>query len=483
MGESGLRCAGTVDLTRRVESREPVQLIYIAYQAERMERKEDVMMMKKSAALWAALLAVVLLVAACGPAVTEEEAVELTRQAESGDVTEEGGAETEAAGEVAPELDPVAPAGPGLPEVDGPSTVTDSGLEYIETRAGDGEPPNEGDILTMQLVGMLEDGTRFADTYADGQPIIAPLTELDLFEGWREGMLLMNVGGAGRLIIPPELAFGDQGAGGIIPPNATIILDVELVSAEAPPEPATVDAGDLTTTDSGLQYFDLVEGDGDQPEQGQDVVVEYRVWLQDGNTFIASSADDGQPLTFTLGSEQGVLPGWDEGVATMNVGGTRYLVIPPDLALGETGGGRIPPNATLIMEVELLDALPLRLPTEVPESDFTVTDSGLQYFDLVEGDGESPAEGDFVTVDYTGWTTDNVKFDSSLDAGVPFTFQLGTGGVIQGWDEGVADMRVGGTRQLVIPAELAYGDTGAGAQIPPGATLIFEVTLLSFESP
>lgn len=440
-------------------------------------------MKKNTTMLLAALLAIVLLVAACGPAVTEEEAAELTRQAETGEVAEENGEETESVTEAGPELEPVEPAGPGVPEVEGIRTVTDSGLEYIETVQGGGLPPNEGDILTMQIVGMLEDGTRFADTYADGQPIVAPLTDNDLFPGWKEGMFLINEGGKGRLIIPPELAFGEQGAGGIIPPNATIIMDVELISAEAPPEPTAVDEGDLTTTDSGLQYFDLVEGDGDQPETGQDVVVDYTVWLQDGNSFIASSIDEGQPLTFTLGSEQGVLPGWDEGVSTMRVGGTRYLVIPPELALGETGGGRIPPNATLIMEVELLDALPLQLPTEVPESDFTVTDSGLKYFDLVEGDGESPAQGDFVTVNYTGWTTDNIKFDSSLDAGVPFTFQLGTGGVIQGWDEGVADMKVGGTRQLVIPADLAYGDSGSGAAIPPGATLIFEVTLLGFESP
>ncbi len=442
------------------------------------------MMKKNAASLWAALLAVVLLVAACGPAVTEEQAGELTREAEAAGVAEEGGAEAEAPVEAGPELDLGAPAGPGVPEVDGVSTVTDSGLEYIETSQGGGLPPNEGDILTMQIVGMLEDGTRFADTYTDGQPIIAPLTDNDLFPGWKEGMFLINEGGMGRLIIPPELAFGEQGAGGIIPPNSTIIIDVELLSVEAPPQPTAVDAGDLTTTDSGLQYVDLVEGDGDQPVDGQDVVVDYQVWLQDEtNTFIASSTQEGQPLTFTLGSEQGVLPGWDEGVSTMQVGGKRYLVLPPELALGETGGGRIPPNATLIMEVELLDALPLQLPTEVPESDFTVTDSGLMYFDLVEGDGESPAQGDFVTVNYTGWTTDNIKFDSSLDAGVPFTFQLGTGGVIAGWDEGVADMKVGGTRQLVIPSDLAYGDSGSGAAIPPGATLVFEVTLLGFESP
>ncbi len=165
----------------------------------------------------------------------------------------------------------------------------------------------------------------------------------------------------------------------------------------------------------------------------------------------------------------------------MQPGGKRYLVIPPELALGEEGGGRIPPNAVIIMEVELLEVKPLLLPTEISEEDFTVTDSGLRYYDIVEGDGAEATSGSTVTVNYTGWLTDNVKFDSSLDSGVPFPFTLGTGAVIPGWDEGLVGMKVGGIRQLVIPAELGYGETGSG-MIPPGATLIFEVELLDVQA-
>ena len=224
----------------------------------------------------------------------------------------------------------------------------------------------------------------------------------------------------------------------------------------------------------------IVEGEGELPVTGQEVVVNYTAWLQDGGLFVASSDSVGEPLTFALGSDLGVFPGWNEGVSTMKKGGKRYLVIPAELALGEQGGGRVPPNATLIMEVELVDILPLSLPTEVSEDDFTTTESGLKYYDIVVGDGPTAETGNTVTVNYTGWLTDNVKFDSSLDSGVPFPFTLGTGAVIAGWDEGVAGMRVGGKRQLVIPAELGYGETGSGL-IPPGATLIFDVELLDVQ--
>lgn len=106
------------------------------------------------------------------------------------------------------------------------------------------------------------------------------------------------------------------------------------------------------------------------------------------------------------------------------------------------------------------------------------TASGLKYEDLVVGTGATARAGSDVTVHYTGWLENGTKFDSSRDRGEPFTFRLGTGMVIPGWDEGVAGMQVGGKRKLIIPPQLAYGATGAGGVIPPNATLIFEVELL-----
>jgi peptidylprolyl isomerase len=385
---------------------------------------------------------------------------------------------TSATTETAPQGTPQATPTPYVLEG---ATTTDSGLQYLDLSVGDGRAPESGDLVTMNFIGTLPDGTVFANTQSSGKPITVQYDRGQLLPGWEEGLGHMKAGGTAQMVLPPELAFGSQGYGSI-PPDTQIILEVDLLSVEKPPQPTSVAQSDLTTTASGLQYADLTTGDGTKVISGTIVTTHFTIWVQNGDTndYVVSSKGN-DPLTFAEGSGTTVFPGWEEGMLGMQVGGKRLLIIPPDLALGEQGGNGIPPNSTLVMEVELTDAKEPVTMTQVPAEDYTTTESGLKYYDIVEGDGETPQAGQTVVVNYTGWLQDGTKFDSSVERGQPFSFVLGTGGVIPGWDEGVASMKVGGKRQLVIPPELAYGDAGSGGVIPPGATLIFDVELLSIQ--
>ena len=113
-----------------------------------------------------------------------------------------------------------------------------------------------------------------------------------------------------------------------------------------------------------------------------------------------------------------------------------------------------------------------------PNKDAVTTESGLKYTDLVPGTGRQAELGDTASVHYTGWLMDGKKFDSSVDRKEPFSFRVGAGQVIKGWDEGVLGMKIGGKRKLIIPPQLGYGARGAGGVIPPNATLTFDVELL-----
>lgn len=117
---------------------------------------------------------------------------------------------------------------------------------------------------------------------------------------------------------------------------------------------------------------------------------------------------------------------------------------------------------------------------ECPE-DVMTEESGLKYEELECGEGQEAQRGDVVTVHYTGTLENGEKFDSSRDRGEPFTLQLGAGNVIEGWEQGIPGMNVGGERKLIIPPELGYGEAGSPPVIPPNATLIFEVELLKIE--
>ncbi len=246
---------------------------------------------------------------------------------------------------------------------------------------------------------------------------------------------------------------------------------------EVKEEIMNVKVGEEITTDSGLMYVDEVIGSGDAPKAGDKVIVHYTGTLEDGTKF-DSSLDRDKPFEFTIGMGH-VIKGWDEGVMTMKVGGKRKLTIPSNLGYGERGAGAvIPPNATLIFDVELLEIKAAFVDTDfsLPGKEET-TKSGLRMIIHKEGSGDVAKAGQTVVVHYTGLLETGKKFDSSHDRGQPFSFKLGQGRVIKGWEEALALMKPGEKRTLIIPPELGYGERQAGP-IPPNSILIFEVELV-----
>lgn len=251
--------------------------------------------------------------------------------------------------------------------------------------------------------------------------------------------------------------------------------------------PTQVEAKDLKTTGSGLKYAVLKPGKGPVCQKKQWATLHYTGWLQEGGKQFDSSRLRGKPFGIIAGGGA-VIPGFDEGVLGMAVGEQRQIIIPPKLGYGEKGAGRgvIPPNSTLIFELELMELgaviEPSAKPTKVDEKAIKTTASGLKYAIITEGKGAVADKGQQVTMHYTGWLKDGKKFDSSLDRGQSFQFNLGAGEVIKGWDEGVQGMKIGEKRQLIIPASLGYGAQGVGdGLIPPNSTLIFDVYLLQVD--
>ena len=276
--------------------------------------------------------------------------------------------------------------------------------------------------------------------------------------------------------------------------SKVIVSEVaEVTSCSPVPTPTIgeVDNMDLTNKPSiqtpeepptDLEIEDIVEGTGARAGSGDFLVMQYvGVSCSTGLQFDASW-DRGQPFSFELGSGK-VISGWDEGIVGMTVGGRRLLTIPPEKAYGRngSGSGSIGPNETLLFIVDLLVLVPTNLekpPVSVPDE----AASELLIRDITEGEGHEVESGDIVYVHYVGHSqSTNTQFDASWDRGREqfIAFPIGQGDVIDGWDEGLLGMKVGGRRELVIPPSLAYGEDGAGrGLIAPNETLVFVVDLL-----
>jgi peptidylprolyl isomerase len=232
----------------------------------------------------------------------------------------------------------------------------------------------------------------------------------------------------------------------------------------------------MVKMESGLQVMLLQRSNGEQAEKGDRVSVHYTGSLEDGTVF-DSSVDRGQPFDFVLGQGQ-VIAGWDEGIALLKAGEKAKFVIPPQLGYGDRAVGTIPAGSTLIFEVELLDVSKAVKIWDAKGKDTLTTASGLQYIIMSKGSGKKVEIGNRVKVHYSGFFTNGDKFDSSVDRDQPIEITLGMRQVIPGWEEGIALLSVGDKAKLIIPYNLAYGESGRPPVIPPKSTLVFDVEIV-----
>jgi len=250
---------------------------------------------------------------------------------------------------------------------------------------------------------------------------------------------------------------------------------------------------EVKTTESGLKYLDEKLGEGREAKPGDLVAINYQGWIVHDSTdlfgdwnadstrlayLIGDSYKQGREIKFVLG-EGSFIEGSDEGIVGMKVGGARTIIIPSKLAYGEQGRRPIPPNTDIKVGVELMDVKDKVIVKmwDVDTLNTVTTGSGLKYITVKEGKGETASAGDVVTVNYSGYLEEGIKFDSSVEIDEPYSFVLGSRQVIPGWDEGISKMKKGGKARLIVPPSLAYREMSVG-KIPPNSTLIFDVELL-----
>jgi len=245
-----------------------------------------------------------------------------------------------------------------------------SGLMYLDENPGNGTVAKNGDLIEINFKGWIvkdslnlfkdwsADTTKraevIADSYAMNQPLKFVLGSESFIKGSEEGMVGMKPGGKRTIIIPSKLAYGPAGMGPV-PPNTSLKVVVEMVSVKeiTPVKMWDADSTQFKTTSSGLKYYIIKEGDGPAVEKDKQVSVHYSGFLLDGTKFDSSIERD-EPITLVAGTGQ-VIPGWDEGLLLLKKGSKAKFIVPPSLGYGNRDLGKIPPNSTLIFDVEIVD--------------------------------------------------------------------------------------------------------------------------------
>lgn len=415
--------------------------------------------------------------------------------------------------------------------------TTKSGIKYkIYTRDNsDTTRIRVGSIVTMDIDYGKKDSTIFNSRTLPDQPRF-PIPESQYEGDLYEALKLFKQGDSATFIIKSEPFFTQTVGQPEVPPFMKGVEDlyfnVKIVKvqtqAEATAEEQQMleklkeqEIGDIANyiatnnitvepDTNGIYYIETKTGTGKKVKDGEYATVHFEVYKLNGDK-VFSTYERGEPLDFKFGSRF-ENKGFQEVVSRMREGGKAEALVPSDMAFGAQGAGNvIDPYSPIYYHIELLKVMnqeqydkkradqeakklseQLKKDKEeeatikkyLADNNITPTEilpSGLVYIETEKGTGPKPVEGQKVKVNYTGKLLDGTVFDSSYDRGEPLEFPLGKRAVIEGWDKGVALMNEGGKATLIIPSKLAYKDKGAGDKIPPYATLVFDVELVSVE--
>lgn len=329
-----------------------------------------------------------------------------------------------------------------------------SGLKHIDEVEGTGNPVVSGDIVEVNYTGWLTNGQKFDTSLSPNRaPLIFEIGAGQVIKGWEQGIVGMKPGGKRTLILPSKLGYGEQGQGSI-PPGATLVFDVHLLSIPK------------------VSFADVkAEGKGEAVAKGMVVKLQVTGKLADGKSFFATAKD--QPLLYKSGfgrvenAEDLAVGAVAMGLNGMKMGDVRKVTVPPALGFGAQGmtDGKtvVPPNAVLEYEVVLMGILK---PT-------------IEILKPGKPDGAAAADGDIIEAHVVGKVTDGKEIVNSR-AAKPLMLMIGSPRFLEGLNQGLIGMKIGETRKLTLPPELAFGAQGSGdGTIPANATVVFEIDLVN----